>query len=275
MRALIFSLVCSAAAVCGSAGADSTVPAADPVAVAQAALERNRPQLQCRFAYTLVEEAANKTMWATYDLTRKNRMEFDPRRPIGERWRILGANRQAGDQRRQMNWGARSDPRSDILTLTLEGDIKIKDLALIETRPDAWVFSFKPEATGTVNRTAHSWLNQLTGELVVSRATGEVVGRTLRQVGAFEEGLGRLREGVFQRAYASNGTYSFTAATNQKMEMSAQGKQVQSNGKQQISGIVPICDPAEVARIAALELEGPGRELNDRPETPTGTRVRR
>jgi hypothetical protein len=273
MKYLAFALAVAGIAAPALAD-DASLANADPVAVAKAALERNRPALQCRFAFTLVEKAENQTIWATFDLKRRNRMEFDPRRPIGERWRILAANRAHGDQRRQMNWGARSDPRADLLTLTLEGDVEISELKLQEARPDAWVLSFTPVATGTVNKTSHNWLNQLQGELIVSRGSGEVVGRTLRQVGAFEEGMGRLRTGSFSRTYAAKGPYSFTAATNQDMEMSAAGKRVKTIGEQTITAVTPICDAAEVARIAAMEAAAPQRELSDRT-APTGTRIRR
>lgn len=275
MKATILAMAAAIALLTAPATADDTTAraAADPIAIAKAALERNRPALQCRFAFTLVEKAENKTIWATYDLSRRNRMEFDPRRPIGERWRILAASRAHGDQRRQMNWGARSDPRADLLTLTLEGDVEISDLKLQEARADAWVFSFAPIASSTVNKTSHNWLNQLQGELIVSRGTGEVVGRTLRQAGAFEEGLGRLRTGVFARTYATKGAYSFTAATNQEMEMSAAGKRVKTTGEQTITNVTPICDAGEVARIAAMEAAGVRRELSDRTPS-TGTRIR-
>jgi hypothetical protein len=250
------------------------VGAAEAVATAQAAIARSKSALQCRFAFTMKEKAANQTLWASFDLERSQTASYDPRRERGERWEVKGASRPRVEQRRQMNWGTRSDPRTDVLTIPLEGDIEITELKLTEERPDAWVFSFKPFATGTVNPQGRGWLNQLTGELVVSKS-GQIVSRTLIQQGVFEAGLGRARDSRFTRFYSAgrNGE-ALLASTKQELTMSARGRGVDSVGEQVYSGVEPICDPAEVKRIADYESSESWREKGDM-DPRTGSRIRR
>jgi hypothetical protein len=57
------------------------------------------------------------------------------------------------------------------------------------------------------------------------------------------------------------------------MSITVQGRGVDSHGKQRISGVTPICDPAEVRAIAEMEARDVGYERSDGP-TRTGTRIR-
>jgi hypothetical protein len=249
--------------------------AATPVEIAQAALARARPALACRFAFTLQEEGSAKSLFAQDPSAVKQTIEFDPRRAIGDRWKIIRNEKNVRREiRRQLNWGGRSDPRADMLTLTLEGDIDITELQLKEERPDAWVFSFTPFATSTVNQEAHVFLNALKGELWVSRANNQIVRRRLFIEEPFDTGLGRIRVADFDRVYVDNGSgYTVTQDTVQKMSITVQGRGVDSHGKQRISGVTPICDPAEVRAIAEMEARDVGYERSDGP-TRTGTRIR-
>lgn len=264
----------SAAAV-DPAPAPAPTTGASPVDVAQIALARARPALACRFAFTLEEEGVANAPWADYPADAKQTLEFDPRRAIGDRWKIIRNEKNLRPEiRRQFNYGGRSDPRADVLTLTLEGDIDITELQLKEERPDVWVFTFKPFATTTVNREAHVFLNVLKGELWVSRRTGQVVRRNLRIEEPFDTGLGRVRVADFDRTYAEDGIgYAVTRGTAQKMNISVQGRGVEATGWQRISKIVPICDPAEVRAIAEMEARDVKYEKSDGPVR-TGTRVR-
>lgn len=248
---------------------------ATPMAIAQAALERGRPALACRFAFTLEEEGVADSLRSDYPNDAKQTVEFDPRRAIGERWRILKNEKNVRREiRRQFNWGGRSDPRADVLTLTLEGDVDITDLQLKEERPDVWVFAFKPSATSTVNREAHVFLNALSGELWVSRSSGQIVRRTLRVVEPFDTGLGRVRVADFERTYAEDGAgYAITRNTAQKMSISVQGRGIDAKGSQRISNVTPICDPAEVGAIAEMETREVQYERSD-VTARTGTRLR-
>lgn len=274
MRVLVLAAVAAVALPLGASMAADPAPA-NPVAIAQAALSRARPALACRFAFTLQEEGSADSNYVRYPPSVKQTIEFDPRRAIGDRWQIVRNEKNIRREiRRQMNWGGRSDPRADMLTLTLEGDIDITDLQLKEERPDVWVMSFKPFATSTVNREAHVFLNALKGELWVSRATNQIVRRRLYIEEPFDTGLGRIRVADFDRIYADNGLgYSVTQDTAQKMSITVQGRGVDAQGKQRISGVTPICDPAEVRAIAEMEARDVGYERSDAP-TRTGTRMR-
>ncbi len=260
-----------------AAAADGTsdIAAASPVSVAQAALARSRASLECRFAFTLEEEGAATAPWATWPADAKQTLQFDPRRAIGDRWKIIRNEKNVRkDIRRQFNVGGRSDPHADLLTLTLEGDVDITDITLKQERPDVWVFGFKPSATSTVNREAHSFLNALEGELWVSRQTGEIVRRTLLIAEPFDSGLGRVRVANFTREYApADGGAVITRGTRQNMTITVQGRGVESTGRQTISAITPICDPAEVRAIAEMEARDVSYERSD-SEPRTGTRMR-
>jgi hypothetical protein len=279
LRTLVLSLavVIASGAVGAAAWAADPAPAgmSAPMDAAQAALARSRAQLACRFAFTLEEEGEADMAGATWPADAKQTLNFDPRRPIGERWKIIRNEKNIRKKiRRQFNWGGRSDPRADMLTITLEGDVDITDLTLKETRPDMWVFAFKPFATSTVNRQAHVFLNAMEGELWISRQSGDVVRRVLRVAEPFDTGLGRVRTGDFVRTYApgANG-HSFTRDTAQKMQITVQGRGVDAVGRQTISEIVPICDPAEVQAIAEMEARDVTYEKSDQ-EPATGSRLR-
>lgn len=277
MRALILALALSTTALTaiGVAGAADGGSDTNPVSVAQAALARSRASLDCRFAFTLEEEGVANAPWATWPADAKQTLQFDPRRAIGDRWKIIRNEKNVRkDIRRQFNVGGRSDPRADLLTLTLEGDVDINDITLKQERPDVWVFGFKPSATSTVNREAHSFLNALEGELWVSRQTGEIVRRTLLIAEPFDSGLGRVRVGNFMRVYApgQNGA-AITRDTRQKMTITVQGRGVESEGRQTISDVTPICDPAEVRAIAEMEARDVSYERSD-SDPRTGSRVR-
>lgn len=274
MRALAVALSLIAAPLAASVAAEPQ-PGANPVDVAQAALARARPSLACRFAFTLAEEGVANAPWADWPEDAKRTVQFDPRRAIGDRWRIIRNEKGLRPQiRRQFNWGGRSDPHADMLTLTLEGDVDIGELRLKEERADVWVFSFTPTATDTVNPQAHIFLNALHGELWVSRRTGQIVRRDLHIVEPFDTGLGRVRVADFHRDYAEDGSgYAITRATAQKMSISVQGRGVDAEGTQRISDVIPICDPAEVQRIAEMEARDVQDEKSDGP-TRAGTRLR-
>jgi hypothetical protein len=274
---MIAALVMSAGPSGGVAPANaqsSNSAAADPVLVAQAAVDRARASLKCRYAFTLVEQGQNETIWATYDLRQRQTLEFDPRRPPGQRWRILATTRTDRIyQRRVLNVGGRSDPKTDLLSLTLEGDIVIRDLALQSETLTSWVFSFQPSASNTVNITAHPFLNAMSGELHVSKATGQVTRRRIYLKEPFDAGVGRVRAGDFVRDYAlgDNGV-PLVRATNQLLSTTVYGRGIDSTGVQSVRNVTPICDPAEVARIAAMEAEAPNVERSD-VKPPTGTRL--
>ena len=281
VRALVLALVLTAAVAAGVAvAADpatevATVGVSHPLKVAQAALARSRASLQCRFAFTLEEEGVANAPWATWPADAKQTLQFDPRRAIGERWKIIRNEKNVRkDIRRLFNLGGRSDPHADLLTLTLEGDVDITDLQLKEERADVWVFSFKPFATTTVNPEAHVFLNALVGELWVSRQSGEIVRRTLLIDEPFDSGLGRVRVANFMREYLPGQSgYAMTRGTAQKMTITVQGRGIESEGRQTISEIQPICDPVEVRAIAEMEARGVSYERSD-SEPRTGSRVR-
>lgn len=282
MRTLTLSIAIVAASAAAAVAAWAADPApvavaapGSPVDIAQAALARSRGALQCRFAFTLEEEGVADAPWADYPADAKQTVQFDPRRAIGDRWKIIKNEKNVrSDIRRQFNWGGRSDPRADMLTLTLEGDVDITELTLKEERRDVWVFGFKPFATSTVNRQAHVFLNVLEGELWVSRQSGEVVRRVLRVKEPFDTGLGRVRVADFSRDYApGEGGYAFTRDTAQKMQITVQGRGVDASGRQTISDVIPICDPAEVQRIAEMEARDVTYEKSDAPPR-TGSRLR-
>ncbi len=280
MRSLILALALTTTAltaVGAAVAADpaSTTATSSPLSVAQAALARSRASLECRFAFTLEEEGQATAPWATWPADAKQTLQFDPRRPIGDRWKIIRNEKNVRkDIRRQFNVGGRSDPHADLLTLTLEGDVEITDLQLKAERPDVWVFSFKPFATSTVNAEAHVFLNALAGELWVSRQTGEIVRRTLLIAEPFDSGLGRVRVGNFMREYVpGQGGYAITRDTAQNMTITVQGRGVESEGRQSISDVQPICDPAEVRSIAEMETRDVSYERSD-SDPRTGSRVR-
>ena len=283
MRTFCGATVFSAVLGFGAAWADAPEQAAasaiaqrSPVEVAQAALDRSRASLQCRFAFTLQEKGEADAPWATWEADAQHTLEFDPRRGIGERWRIVQNERNIRRTiRRQFNYGGRSDPHTDLLTVTLEGDVSINDLRLLEERPDVWVFEFSPSATSTVNRDAHSFLNKLQGELWVSRSTGSVVRRSLKISEPFESGIGRVNTGIFVREYSETPPgFAFVQGTNQTMSVTVQGRGVDTQGRQRITAVQPICDPAEVRRIAEMEARDEQYERTDREPT-TGSRMRR
>jgi hypothetical protein len=223
-----------------------------------------------------VERGENDTVWASFDLKQSQTLQFDPRRPIGERWRILATTRSDRlYQRRVFNYGGRSDPRTDLLTLTLEGDVAIRDLTLTGETPAAWTFGFRPSASPIVNRMAHPFLNALQGELQIDKASGDVISRRLFLSSTFDAGAGRVRKGDFTRFYErqADGAVVLRAATS-KLGVSVYGRQIDSEGDQTIRNIIPICDAAEVQRIAAMEAAAPNIERTDnRPFT--GTRIQR
>ena len=276
-------LAITAAAFCAALGAALAAPSPpaaadganlDPLAVAQTALDRARGSLKCRYAFTLVEKGQNETIWASFDLSQRQTLEFDPRRPVGQRWRILATTRTDRIyQRRVLNYGGRSDPKTDLLTLTLEGDVVIRDLALQSETPASWVFSFKPSASNTVNINAHPFLNAMSGELHVSKATGQVTRRRIFLKEPFDAGVGRVRAGDFTRDYAVTDIGApLVRATNQLLSTTVYGRGIDSTGEQIIRNITAICDRAEVERIAAMEAAAPNVERSD-VKPPTGTRL--
>lgn len=245
----------------------------EPIAAAEAALVRARGALQCRFAFSLQEEAANRAVWVDRPLTVRQSLEFDPRRDPGERWRVLNTTRtDTRAQRRQLNLGGRSDPRTDLLSLTVEGDVRITNLQLKETRPDAWVFSFVPEATNEVSTQGQSFLNELVGELVVSRQTGSVIERTLLVDGAYDAGQGRVQNSRFTRRYRDVDGLTVVATTEQQFMMSARGQPVRTTGRQTYSGVTPICAAGDLEAINLAEATSGSRERDDTPAPARGAR---
>lgn len=257
----------------GQAAANAP-PNPDPVAIARAALEAAQGSLRCRYAFTLEERGENDTTWATFDLKQRQTLQFDPRRPMGDRWRILSTTRPDRIyQRRVFNYGGRSDPKTDLLTLTLEGDVVISDLALQSETSDAWVLSFRPSASDIVSRTGQPFLNAMTGELTVDKATGAIVRRRIFLKEPFDAGVGRVREGNFVREYGPGDAGApLVRATNQLLVVTVRGRGIDTVGEQKIRNITPICDPAEVDRIAAAEAAAPNLERSD-VKPPTGSRV--
>lgn len=249
----------------------AATPESTPAAVAPPAVPTNPTELiafaradaleaqQCRFAFSRAQTTAAQSGWSGADA--EMIVRFDPRLPIGERWTVVHATRQQRAMERSL---AREDRKAlpfDLMTLTAEGEYTFENIELRAEHEDRLVYSFQPRMVPTriASETGQGIIEQLVGEVEVSRATGRIISTTLREPpadsGAVRAmGIVRVHRALLRNGYVAGADDRLMIETGTQMfAMSAMLSQTEVTTSFRFSEIEPICDPAEVARINAAE----------------------
>lgn len=212
---------------------------------------------QCRFAFSRAQTTAAQAGWSGADADMVVR--FDPRLPIGTRWTVVSATRQQRAMQRALEREDRKALPFDLMTLTAEGEYTFENAAVRAEHPDRVVYSFAPRmvASRVADETGQGIIEQLVGEVEVSRETGRIISTTLREppeeaVRAL--GIVRVRRALFRNGYVLNDDGQLLIETGtQMLSMSALLTQTEVTTTFRFSDIEPICDPAEVARMNEAE----------------------
>jgi hypothetical protein len=243
----------------------SPPPADDPLALANSALAQARLGESCRFAFTQKNIADVRAGWATADA--EVEFTFDPRLPIGTRFTMVRAAKQEKAIAKNLVKTDKLAQPYDLIALLPEGEFKIEQLApKASTQTEVALFTFKPSVI--VERSDSEMgvklVNQYEGTLEVDRATGRVRTVTIRvPEGGAKAGIVKMTGGMFARAYAVVGD-SYVAAERITQSQSARAlwSTAEVTSGTQFSNVTPICDAAEVARIAEMEAAARPKKKN-------------
>lgn len=229
----------------------------DPMELAAFALANAREPGQCRFAFSRLTTTAAQVAWSDADADVVAR--FDPRLPIGERWQLLRASSQERAIRRSMEREDRKGLASDLIMLLAEGEWTFEDLALTAEHADRYVYAYTPRTVPgrAIDETGIAIIEQLVGELEVSRETGRMLSSTLREPPAEAVrslGIVRVHRALLRNSYipGANG-FQLAEGGSQMLSMSALLTRTELTTVFRYQEVEPICDPAEVARIAETE----------------------
>lgn len=238
--------------------ADAAPPVpADPMELAAFALANAREPAQCRFAFSRLTVGGAQFGWSAGSADMVTR--FDPRLPVGERWTVVRANSQQRAIQRNLSREDRKGFPSDWISLIAEGEWTYENIVVASEHPDKVVYSYTPRAIPerAANETGVRIIEQLVGQFEVSRETGRIISGTLTEPpeGAVRAlGIVRVHRALFGFRYATaaNGLL-LTDSGAQQMRLSALGTPSEVEFSFRYTDIEPICDPAEVARIAEAE----------------------
>jgi hypothetical protein len=242
-----------------AAAAAAALPS-DPMDLAHYALANAQQTTRCRFAFDRAVTVNAHAGWtdSEADLV----VHFDPRLALGTRWTVIRAARQQRAVERQMQQEDRKGFPSDLMMLTAQGEWTYEDLALHNTFPDHYVFSYRPAAITDRNdtQTGTNIIDQLVGELEVSRTDGRLLRSELhepRDTAVRSLAIVRVQHALISQSF-SNGANDMRIADGGSMmyQMSALLTQTALTTTFRYSNIEPICDPAEVARIVETEAAG-------------------
>jgi hypothetical protein len=233
-----------------------TIPS-DPAALADFARANARAPEQCRFAFTRLQTTAAHVGWSDADA--EAALRFDPRLVIGERWTVVRATRQQRAMQRAMARQDRKGLPSDLIALTAEGEWTFENIAVAREQPDRVAFSYAPRMRPerVADEAGVGIIEQLVGEFEVSRETGRIISNTLREPPADAVramGIVRVHRALLRTAFlpGANG-FHLSESGSQMFAMSALFTQTEVTTSFRITEVEAICDPAEVARIAAAE----------------------
>ncbi len=229
----------------------------DPMELAAFARANALEPAQCRFAFSRAATTAARV--ACSDADAEVVVRFDPRLAIGERWTVVRAERQQRALQRNL---AREDRKAlpfDLIALTAEGEWTMENLAFATEHPDRYVYSFVPRMIPerSSSETGQGIIEQLIGEVEISRETGRVIATTLREppeeaVRAL--GIVRVRRALLRSSFADGPNALHIAdGGSQMMSMSALLTQTELTTTFRYTDVEAICDPAEVARIGEAE----------------------
>lgn len=238
--------------------ADAAPPVpTDPMELAAFALANAREPAQCRFAFSRLTVGGAQFGWSAGSADMVTR--FDPRLPVGERWTVVRANSQQRAIQRNLSREDRKGFPSDWISLIAEGEWTYENIVVASEHPDKVVYSYTPRAIPerAANETGVRIIEQLVGQFEVSRETGRIISGTLTEPpeGAVRAlGIVRVHRALFGFRYATaaNGLL-LTDSGAQQMRLSALGTPSEVEFSFRYTDIEPICDPAEVARIAEAE----------------------
>jgi len=231
--------------------------------LARYALANAQQATQCRFAFDRAATANAHVGWSDSDADVV--VHFDPRLALGQRWTVVRAARQQRAIERQMQQEDRKGFPSDLIMLTAQGEWTYEDLALINTFPDHYVFSYRPATITDRNdtQTGTNIIDQLVGEIEVSRTDGRLIRSELhepRDTAVRSLAIVRVQHALITQSF-SNAANDLRVADSGSMmyQMSAILTQSALTTTFRYSNIEPICDPAEVARIVETEAGGVSR----------------
>jgi hypothetical protein len=230
----------------------------DAMELAAFALANAREPARCRFAFSRLQTTVAQSGWSDADAEMVIR--FDPRLAIGERWTVVRATRQQRAIQRALSRQDRSGLPFDLISLTAEGEYTFENLQLTAEHPDRLVYSFAPRAIPerAADETGVGIIEQLIGELEVSRETGRAISSTLREPppGTPVRALGivRVHRALLRNNFVPGAEgFALTDSGSQMFNMSALLTRTEVTNSFRFTEIEPICDPAEVERIAAAE----------------------
>lgn len=232
----------------------------DPMELVAYALENARQPAQCRFAFNRVIATNARAGWSDADADAVVR--FDPRLPLGERWTVVQAARQQRAIQRAMSREDRKGFPSDLMMLTAEGEFSFENVAFVRELPDRYVYSYTPHVNRerTDSDTGIGIIEQLIGELEVSRETGRVMNSTLREppeeaVRAL--GIVRVHRALVRSNFVpAVNDFHLSDSGSQMYQMSALLSQTEVTTTFRYTDIEAICDPSEVTRIQETEATG-------------------
>lgn len=237
--------------------APAPVVPTDPMELAAFALANAREAAQCRFAFSRLTAGGAQFGWSASaaDIVAR----FDPRLPVGERWTVVRANTQQRAIQRSLSREDRKGLPSDLIGLLPEGEWTYQNVAVASEHPDKVVYSYTPQVIPerASNETGVRIIEQLVGQFEVSRETGRIISGTLTEPpeGAVRAmGIVRVHRALFGFRYATgaNGLL-LTDSGAQQMRLSALGTPSEVEFSFRFEDVEPICDPADVARIAEAE----------------------
>ena len=236
--------------------AASVVPT-DPTELLAFALANAREPNQCRFAFSRLSATDAHVGWSDADA--ESVVRFDPRLPVGERFVVERATR---NQRGMQRAYAREDRKAlpfDLINLVNEGEFTYDNPTVARELPDRILYSYVPNmvAGRSSSETGEGIVEQLVGELEVSRETGRIISNTLREppAGAVRAlGIVRVHQALLRTEYApSTSDYQLAQGGSQMLAMSALLTQTAVTTSFRISDVEAICDPAEVTYIQEAE----------------------
>jgi hypothetical protein len=262
--ATVLPLDTSARETVESASAETAAPApalalpTDPMELAAFALANAREPARCRFAFTRLQTAAAQVGWSDADAEAVIR--FDPRLAIGERWTVVRATRHQRAMQRSLAREDRKGLPSDLITLTAEGEWTFENLAFVREHEDRYVYSYTPVIIPerSASEAGEGIIEQLIGEVEISRESGRVMSSTLREpppgTAVRAMGIVRVHRALLRSHYVPREDGLHVADSGSQMfAMSALLSQTEVTTSFRFTEVEPICDPAEVARIQEAE----------------------
>lgn len=234
----------------------ATVPT-DAMELLTFALANAREPNQCRFAFSRLTATDAHVGWSDADA--ESVVRFDPRLPVGERFVVERATR---NQRGMQRAYAREDRKAlpyDLINLVSEGEWTYENLAVARELPESVLYSYVPTVITerSASESGEGIIEQLVGELEVSKATGRIVSNTLREppAGAVRAmGIVRVHQALLRTEYApSVSDLQLAQGGSQMFNMSALLTTTAVTTSFRLNNVEAICDPAEVTRIREAE----------------------